>query len=171
MQILLGFFQAILSFASPYLILELTAFIKDGDTDPELTWENVKPGVIYSGLLCGTQVLSYVLGEHMSYYNVLTGRRSSNAVIAFIYEKYSSISSATNKDFSSGQIVNFVQVDAQRLFWISYQISSVVQIPFIFITAFALSFYVFGLSFFAGVGVFALAFVSNYFVGIYLRAT
>ena len=102
MQILLGFFQALLTFAAPYLILKLTDFIKEGETDPELTWENAKPGVIYSGLLCGTQLLSFVLGEHMSYYNVLTGRRSSNAVIAFIYQKYSSISSATNKDFSSG---------------------------------------------------------------------
>jgi len=112
MQIMLGFFAAVLNFASPWLILELTKFIKDGAVDPELTWENVKPGVIYSGLLCGSQVLSYVLSEHMSYYNVLTGRRSSNAVIAFIYSKYSRISAATNKDFSSGQIVNFVQVDA-----------------------------------------------------------
>ena len=166
---MLGFVSAILSFASPFLILKLVAFIKDGDSSPELTWENVRPGVIYSGILCGTQVLSYVIGEHMSYYNVLTGRRSSNAVIAFIYQKYSSISSATNKDFSSGQIVNFVQVDAQRLFWISYQISNVVQIPFIFITAFALSFYVFGISFFSGLGVFMMAFLSNFFVGRFMR--
>ena len=76
---------AVLSFASPILVLKLTAFIKDGDDDPDFTWKNVKPGVIYAGCLCGSQVLSYILGEHMSYYNVLTGRRSSNAVIAFIY--------------------------------------------------------------------------------------
>ena len=111
-QLLLGFFVAALSFSSPFLIMQLTAFIKDGDDDPDLTWENVKPGVIYAGALCGTQILNYLLMEHMSYFNVLTGRRSSNAVIAFIYEKYSRISAATNKDFSSGQIVNFVQVDA-----------------------------------------------------------
>ena len=48
------------------------------------------------------------MSEHMSYFNIMTGRRSSNAVIAFVYEKYSKISPATNKDFSSGQIVNFV---------------------------------------------------------------
>jgi ABC-type multidrug transport system fused ATPase/permease subunit len=107
-QIILGFCAALLNFASPWLILEMTKFIKDGANDPELTWENVKPGVIYAGLLCGTQVLSYLISEHMLYYNVLTGRRSSNAVIAFIYQKYSRISAATNKDFSSGQIINFI---------------------------------------------------------------
>ena len=113
-------FSSILTFASPWLILELTNFIKDGENNPDLTWENVSTGVYYSIALCVTQIISFFLQEHVSYYNVLTGRRSSNAVIAFIYQKYSSISAATNKDFSSGQIVNFVQVDAQRLFWISY---------------------------------------------------
>ena len=116
----LGLIVAILSFLSPYLILKLVAFINEGSDKPDLNWENARPGVIYSGILVGTQVLSYIIGEHMSYYNVLTGRRASNSVIAFIYQKYSRISNATNKDFSSGQIVNFVQVDAQRLFWISY---------------------------------------------------
>ena len=43
------------------------------------------------------------------------------------------------------------------------------QIPFIFITAFALSFYLFGLSFFAGLLVFFLAFVANFFLGRCIR--
>ena len=85
MQMCLGFISAILMFASPWLVLEMTSFINDGADEPELTWENVRWGVMYAGLLCGTQLLSYIIGEHMSYYNVLTGRRSSNAVIAFIY--------------------------------------------------------------------------------------
>lgn len=165
-QIFLGFIFSCLSFASPFLVLKLTDFISEGDLDLPLTWSNVRDGVIYSGALCGTQLFAYCLSEHISYFNVLTGRRSSNAVIAFIYQKYSKISSATNKDFSSGQIVNFVQVDAQRLYWISYQISNVVQIPFIFLVAFGLSFYVFGLSFFSGIAVFLCAFVSNFFVGV-----
>lgn len=107
-QMTLGFIVATLNFTSPWLILKLTEFIKEGADDPELTWENVRPAVIYAGCLCGTQLINYVLMEHMSYLNILTGRRSSNAVIAFIYQKYSRISAATNKDFSSGQIVNFV---------------------------------------------------------------
>ena len=53
-QIFLGLISSVLTFASPWLILELTNFIKDGDSSPELTWENVRMGVIYSGALCGT---------------------------------------------------------------------------------------------------------------------
>ena len=62
-----------------------------------------------------------------------------------------------------------MQVDAQRFFWISYQISNVVQIPFVFIVAISMSFYYFGLSFFAGAGVFCLAFLSNSFITKYMR--
>ena len=89
LQLLLGFCSAALSFAAPFLTLELTQFIKDGsDSDSDtndLSWDLIRPGVIYSGILVATQVLAYVIGEHMSYYNVLMGRRSSNAVIAFVY--------------------------------------------------------------------------------------
>lgn len=164
---LCGTIIATLNFSTPYLILKLVAYIKEGAVG--LTWENVRPGVIYAGALCATQIVSYVLSEHMSYLNVLTGRRSSNAVIAFIYKKYSRVSPATNKDFNSGQIVNFVQVDAQRLFWISYQISNVVQLPLIFVVSFAASFYMFGYSFFAGLAVFMCAFVANFIIGRILR--
>ena len=101
-QFFLGTMSAVLSFASPFLILFLTAFIKDGDEDPELTWDNVKPGVIWAGLLIGTQLAGYLISEHQSYFNVVTGRRSSNALIAMVYQKYSKISNATNKAFSSG---------------------------------------------------------------------
>ena len=119
-QILLGTIFSLITFGTPFLILKLTSFIKDGDKDEELSWESVKPGVIYSVILCFSMLISYLINEHQSYYNVLTGRRSSNAIIALIYQKNSKISAATNKDFSSGQIVNFVQVDAQRLYWFSY---------------------------------------------------
>ena len=75
-----------MSFVSPWVILKLVLFIKDGANQPIFDWESVKPGVIYSSILVGTQVLGYLIGEHVSYYNVLTGRRSSNAVIALILE-------------------------------------------------------------------------------------
>lgn len=102
-----------MNFSSPFLILKLVNFIKAGDqlssgAPFQLEWDEIKEGVYYSLALILTQLASYVASEHLSYFNVMTGRRSSNAVIAAIYEKYSYISSATNKEFSSGQIINFV---------------------------------------------------------------
>jgi hypothetical protein len=45
----------------------------------------------------------------------ITGCKSSCLLRAFICEKHSKISSATNKEFASGQIVNFIQMDSQEI--------------------------------------------------------
>lgn len=42
----------------------------------------------------------------------MIGVKSTNALISYIYKKQLKVSSATNKKFSQGEIVNFVQVDA-----------------------------------------------------------
>ena len=87
----------------------------------------------------------------------LTGVRASNALIAQIYTKHSKISNATNKKFDSGEIVTFVQVDSDRLFWLCFQLADIVQVPFVLGCAFSFAFYFFGVDFFAGISVFALA--------------
>ena len=45
----------------------------------------------------------------------MIGCKQTNALVALIYEKQFKISTATNKRFSSGEMVNFVQVDAMKL--------------------------------------------------------
>ena len=97
----------------------------------------------------------------------MTGVRSQNAVIAMIYNKHGRISNATNKQYDSGEIVNFVQVDAQRLFWVCYQLADVVQMPFVLGLSFAFAFYFFGYYFLAGLGVFLLAMAVFLGIGLY----
>ena len=97
----------------------------------------------------------------------MTGVRSTNAVISLIYLKHAHISNATNKQFESGQIVNFVQVDAERLYWICFQLSEIVQVPIVLGLSFAFSFYYFGWMFCAGLGVFIFATLINFAIGIF----
>ena len=42
----------------------------------------------------------------------MIGVKSSNALVAMIFRKQLKLSPATNKAFSMGEVVNFVQVDA-----------------------------------------------------------
>ena len=49
-----------------------------------------------------TQIIAYLVNEHMYYRQIMTGIRSSNAVVAMIYKKHSRISNATNKEFTAG---------------------------------------------------------------------
>jgi ATP-binding cassette, subfamily C (CFTR/MRP), member 2 len=91
-----------------------------------------------------------------------------NMLVAMIYEKHAKISDATNKEFESGEIVNFVQVDAERIFWLCYSISSVAKIPFVFLVAFVAFFWYFGWCFLSGLSVVLLAVIVQSQLGVWL---
>lgn len=59
-----------------------------------------------------------------------------------IYKKNLAISSATNKLFAQGEIVTFVQVDAQKMNMLSYCVPTILTLPVTLIVCFvALFFY------------------------------
>ena len=60
-------------------------------------------------------------------------------------------------------------MDARRLFWVSYKISNVTQIPFVFGLAITLCFLEFGVSFFSGLSVVVIAIIANLLIGIGLN--
>lgn len=53
-------------------------------------------------MLSISQGLAYLITEHIGFYAAMTGSKSTNALIAMIYDKTFKISSATNKKFSQG---------------------------------------------------------------------
>jgi ATP-binding cassette subfamily C (CFTR/MRP) protein 1 len=120
-------------------------------------------------MLIGSQLISYLISEHLVNWQCMVGARSSNALTALIYDKHMNISSATSKEFSNGEIVNFMQVDADMLFWLCFQMSDVAKIPFVFALCFTLFFIYVGYSFFAGLAVFILSFVVNGGFGLCLN--
>ena len=52
-------------------------------------------------------------------------------MIGLIYKKQMKMSNATNKKFSTGEIINFVQIDAQKLYNLSGLLPQVATIPVI----------------------------------------
>jgi ABC-type transport system involved in cytochrome bd biosynthesis fused ATPase/permease subunit len=89
------------------------------------------------------------------------GSKSTNSLIALIYEKQLKLSSATNKVFSQGEIITFVQVDAQKMIYLTSQMPWVATLPFTLIMCFILLFKYLGISFLAGVGVFVVSLLVN----------
>ena len=59
-----------------------------------------------------------------------------------------------------------MQVDAQRLMTISLELAELLQVPWVIIISFSFFFYNFGYYFFAGLGVFVLAVLFNFILGI-----
>lgn len=144
---------------SPYLVNRIIDYIENkesGDNPPTF-----KSALIYVGLLVATQALFYLISEHLEYYQKMIGVKSSNALVAMIYRKQLKISSATNKRFSQGEVVNFVQVDAQKMQRNSDNLVYMTRYPLVIIVCFTFLFNYIGFSFLAGVAIFAIAFGIN----------
>lgn len=67
-QFIGGISSALLNFMSPFIVLKLVKFIEEGVQGEELSWESVKPGVILSSALVGSQLLSQFILQHIQYH-------------------------------------------------------------------------------------------------------
>ena len=99
----------------------------------------------------------------------MIGAKSTNALIAMIYKKQMRLSQATNKSFGLGEVVNFCQVDAMQLMYMCFSLNDATTLPLVLIYSFTYLFYTLGLSFFSGIGVFLVAFVTNAILGVKLE--
>lgn len=69
-QMVLNTIIALLTFGSPFFVMFLIDFITSPNPYPELPpncWENIRWGVYYSLALVFSQLLAYLLQEHMFY--------------------------------------------------------------------------------------------------------
>lgn len=63
--------------------------------------------------------------------------------------------------YSQGEVVNFVQVDAEKVQQNSYNMVYLTRYPLVIVVCFYLLFYYLGYAFFAGIAIFVIAFVIN----------
>lgn len=167
---------SLLQISSPFIIAPLIDFVKDGenawadhisfvDTSGNKWFEYLTPerqyGMSLALILVATQGTSYLLSENIGFKQSFVGSKSTNALIALIYEKQFKLSPATNKVFSQGEIVTFVQVDAQKMIYLTSQMPAVATLPFTLTMCFILLFKYLGVTFFAGIGVFVISLLVN----------
>jgi ABC-type transport system involved in cytochrome bd biosynthesis fused ATPase/permease subunit len=91
----------------------------------------------------------------------LLGAQSANALIAIIYEKCLKISAATNKNFTNGEILTFVQVDALNLQELAQSLPTIAAMPMTLLICFIFLFKYLGLTFFCGIMIFILSIICN----------
>lgn len=97
---------------TPFLMKWLIDYIQTGVGEKQ-------DGLLLVFGLVMANFIAYSINEHVTFIQNMVGVRSTNVLNAIIYEKLLRISSATNKTFNQGEIINFVEVDAQTLFVMS----------------------------------------------------
>ncbi|XP_011072485.1 ABC transporter C family member 8-like isoform X2 [Sesamum indicum] len=121
----LAFFRTIAVVASPLL---LYAFVKYSN----LEMKNLKEGVSLVGCLVFLKVVESLSYRHFYFYSRRIGMRMRSALMVVVYQKQLKLSSGGRRRHSTGEIVNYIAVDAYRMgefpVWLHVGWTSVVQI-------------------------------------------
>ncbi|KAK8759791.1 hypothetical protein V5799_028949 [Amblyomma americanum] len=99
--------QDTLQFVSPQLLSLMIGF--EGSGEP--AWK----GVFYAALLFVTASVQTLMNSRYSYLKNITAMRIRTSLISAIYRKSLVLSNAAKKESTTGEIVNLMSNDAQRL--------------------------------------------------------
>ena len=102
--------------------------------------------------LVGTKLFTTFFHHQVKFNSEISGVRAANAVAALIYEKVTKSSIFIKNQISEGEILNFIQVDAEKLNYLFTSLPAIIIIPFNLAISFYALFSFFGLTFFVGIG-------------------
>ena len=98
----------LLGFAGPILLKLLVSFIEN---KIESSWH----GYLYAGGLCGSTFLSSMFSSHFNYLVQMIGLKIRAAVISTVYRKSLVVNSVSLSNFNTGEVVNFMSTDTDRI--------------------------------------------------------
>ena len=112
-----------------YLILlmkQLVSFIELESFDNSQWWDAAIAGL--SILLY--KICAHTFWENICYYMIETGHKTHTTLKTLLFKKNFRISAATNKNYSSGEILNLIERDANKIWVFVWDLSALIDVPF-----------------------------------------
>ena len=107
------------------------------------------------GLLAATvvlQIIKALVDTHINFRFTQLGMNMTNGLTMLIYNKSLSFSPLTEKQYPEADIINYSQVDAERLAGAGFLISTILIAPIQIVIGIVMMYYFIGVSFLAGFG-------------------
>ena len=98
-----------------------------------------------------TKAFTTFFHHQVKFNSEISGVKAANAAAALIYEKVMKSSVFLKNQISEGEILNFIQVDVEKLNYLFTSLPAIIIIPFNLVISFYYLFSFFGLTFFVGV--------------------
>ena len=106
----INFLVVICNISIPLLIGRIVSFMeKPRDEDG-----GIYMGIIYISIYIVASTGANLLNEQAVFRQNILAEKVYSALISTIYNKTLRISPSTNKEFAQGEIINFIQVDAEK---------------------------------------------------------
>ena len=119
------------------------------------------------GLLAATvvlQIIKALVDTHINFRFTQLGMNMTNGLTMLIYNKSLSFSPLTEKQYPEADIINYSQVDAERLSGSGYILSTILIAPLQISIGIVMMYYFIGLSFLAGFGMIIIVVIVTFFI-------
>jgi len=156
------FISSLMTFVNPIVLDWLIAFI----TNPnEPTWK----GIMYALLMFTSPMIESILNNQHQYMIASIAMRVKSCLISAIFKKGLRLSSSGKKEFTTGEIVNLMAVDTDRIMEQVEDVNIFWSAPLQIGIALYLLWAQLGISILAGVGVMIFSLPYNAFITSQLR--
>ncbi|KAK6934570.1 ABC transporter-like, ATP-binding domain [Dillenia turbinata] len=119
---LLALVSALSSYVGPYLINYFVQFLNDHN-------KLKKDGYILASAFLVAKIVECFSQRHWFFRVQLAGLRARAALVAIIYKKGLTLSSQSRQNHTSGEIINFMSVDAERIGMFSWRLHDLWIVP------------------------------------------
>lgn len=133
--------------AKPFMLQKTIQFIQDPDSN-----EN---GYIMVVGLVSSEIIQYMLAQHQHFMNCNTGWKVSKVLSAMVFEKQLRHTPSTKQNFGNGEILHMIHSDTTELIGFTWQLATFLMLPVKIIYCSYFLAKLLGISFLAGIAVFA----------------
>lgn len=142
------FLVTVFMFASPMLLDRIITFVNN----KEPSWR----GLLYASSLFIVSLVNSLLSNKQEYLSTINVMLINTSLTSAIYKKTIRLSNQGRKNYSTGQIVNLMAVDTQRISEVVQNINNLFSAPLQLVLAMLLLYQQLGYAIFAGLGVMAI---------------
>ena len=107
----INFIVVLCSISIPFLITLIVDFMQTPSGEDGGIWVGIGLATAYVVVSTGANILN----EQAVFWQSVLADQAYGGLVALIYDKTLKVSPSTNKQFEQGEIINFIQVDAERV--------------------------------------------------------
>ena len=148
--------------AQPVLVLLILDYIQDSSSYDGGIYYGLGLVILYN--LIG--ILANLIGDQSDFIQAVIGINAKHGVIGMVYDKVLKTSQSTNKKFSQGEIINFINVDVEKVTNVSSYLSYLVLLPIQTVFGFWFMFYWFHYYLFVSVAVGIIFALMCFWIGL-----
>ncbi|KAG8058732.1 hypothetical protein GUJ93_ZPchr0002g24629 [Zizania palustris] len=146
--------RTVSSYVGPYLIEDFVDYINGSPRSP-------KKGYILVLIFGVAQFIEGLSSRHLLFRSQQVGVRVRSALVSVIYKKGLSLSSQSRQSSSSGEVINAVSIDAERVADFNWSMHELWLFPVQIILALLILYSTLGLAAFAALGATVLTMLAN----------